>query len=115
MSNEEDTNDTKNEDTTPDTQEDKLPELREVVLELDAATVARVYTVAAMSGWAPDVEDPFEAIEGTVKIDARIVGQAYILAVANGWQPADDDPLAQLLIEKGILRVNEEDNEEAKN
>lgn len=109
MSNEEDTKDTKDtQNTTPDTQEDKLPELREVVLELDAATVARVYTVAAMSGWTPDVEDPFEAIEGTVKIDARIVGQAYILAVANGWQPADDDPLALLLMEKGILKINEE-------
>ncbi len=73
-------------------------------IKLSGALVARVYTVAAMSNWTPEVDDPFEGIKGDVNCDLRIVAEAYLVAIMAGWQPEVDDPVAKKLLECGLLK-----------
>jgi len=81
-----------------------LEELEGETYRLPGSNVARVFTVAAMSNWTPEVEDPFAAISGDVQVDARLVGEAYMVAVMAGWRPEPGDPLAERMIELGLLK-----------
>ncbi len=62
---------------------DLLDELDGETFTLSGSNVARVYTVAAMSNWTPDVDDPFDAISGDVEVDGRLVAEAYMVAVMS--------------------------------
>lgn len=84
--------------------DDALDSLNGQTIEMPGALVARVYTVAAMSNWTPEVEDPFESIEGDVEVDFRIVAEAYLVAIMAGWRPEKDDPVALKLLELGLLK-----------
>ncbi len=84
--------------------EDPLDALEGETIELPASLVTRVYTVAAMSGWTPDVEDPFESLEGDVMCDYKLIAGAYLAAISNGWQPQAKDPVATKLMELGYLK-----------
>jgi hypothetical protein len=91
-------------DTMREAVDELLEELEGETFTLKGSNVARVYTVAAMSNWTPDVEDPFAAILGNVQVEARLVAEAYMVAVMAGWRPQPGDPLAARMVELGLLK-----------
>lgn len=84
--------------------DDALDSLNDQTVKLEGKVVARIFVVAAMSNWTPEVEDPFETISGKVEVNFRIIAEAYMVAIMSGWQPEERDPVVAKLKELGVLQ-----------